>query len=146
MQINLTPAAAYTLVTSITHTHSYTQRTHSTSMPCDAWIHGRPRHILISTAKPVLATICTPPKHQTSNRCMHLPHAATQTCKGTGVQVMIRPLGPGMVQQMQSRCSACGGAGSAVPPSDTCGGCKGKGLVPEKKTFEITIEPGMKQV
>lgn len=69
-----------------------------------------------------------------------------QTCKGTGVQVMIRPLGPGMVQQIQQRCSNCTGSGSMVPPSDVCGQCKGKGLVPEKKTFEVTIEPGMKQV
>mmetsp|Transcript_501 Transcript_501/g.1268 ORF Transcript_501/g.1268 Transcript_501/m.1268 type:complete len:342 (-) Transcript_501:1015-2040(-) len=67
------------------------------------------------------------------------------TCKGTGVQVMIRPLGPGMVQQIQQRCSNCSGSGSMVPPSDVCGTCKGKGLVAEKKTFEVTIEPGMKQ-
>ncbi len=70
----------------------------------------------------------------------------SQTCKGTGVQVMIRPLGPGMVQQIQQRCSTCGGSGSVVPPNDLCGTCKGKGLVAEKKTFEVTIEPGMKQV
>eukprot|EP00983_Pelagomonas_calceolata_P066003 1148822-Pelagomonas_calceolata.AAC.2 len=68
------------------------------------------------------------------------------TCKGTGVQVMIRPLGPGMVQQIQQRCSNCSGSGSMVPPSDVCGTCKGKGLVAEKKTFEVTIEPGMKQL
>eukprot|EP00967_Tisochrysis_lutea_P151731 scaffold295674_cov21-Tisochrysis_lutea.AAC.1 len=59
---------------------------------------------------------------------------------------MIRPLGPGMVQQIQQRCSNCSGSGSMVPPSDVCGTCKGKGLVAEKKTFEVTIEPGMKQV
>lgn len=26
-----------------------------------------------------------------------------------------------------------------------CGKCRGKGLVAEKKTFEVTIEAGMKQ-
>lgn len=38
-----------------------------------------------------------------------------QTCRGTGVQVHIRPLGPGMVQQIQSRCSTCSGSGFSTP-------------------------------
>mmetsp|Transcript_5398 Transcript_5398/g.11894 ORF Transcript_5398/g.11894 Transcript_5398/m.11894 type:complete len:435 (+) Transcript_5398:126-1430(+) len=71
--------------------------------------------------------------------------AECATCRGTGVQVQIRPLGPGMVQQIQSRCSGCSGSGYSVPPSDQCTKCKGKGLISEKKTFEVHIEPGMKQ-
>ncbi|KAG2493478.1 hypothetical protein HYH03_008294 [Edaphochlamys debaryana] len=66
------------------------------------------------------------------------------TCQGTGVQVHLRPLGPGMMQQIQSRCSTCGGNGYATPPSDQCGSCKGKCLVADKKTFEVHIEQGMK--
>ena len=54
----------------------------------------------------------------------------------------LRPIGPGMVQQIQQRCSRCGGAGYACPPADKCGHCDGKGLAPEKKVFEVHIEPG----
>ena len=64
------------------------------------------------------------------------------TCRGSGVQVHIRPIGPGMVQQIQARCSECGGSGKSHPPSDRCGGCGGTCLVSEKKTFEVAVEPG----
>lgn len=40
------------------------------------------------------------------------------TCQGSGVQVHIRPLGPGMVQQIQARCSECSGSGHASVPSE----------------------------
>eukprot|EP00199_Chlamydomonas_sp_CCMP681_P000879 CAMPEP_0119104064 /NCGR_PEP_ID=MMETSP1180-20130426/2374_1 /TAXON_ID=3052 ORGANISM="Chlamydomonas cf sp, Strain CCMP681" /NCGR_SAMPLE_ID=MMETSP1180 /ASSEMBLY_ACC=CAM_ASM_000741 /LENGTH=447 /DNA_ID=CAMNT_0007088733 /DNA_START=11 /DNA_END=1354 /DNA_ORIENTATION=- len=66
-------------------------------------------------------------------------------CRGTGVVVQLRPLGPGMVQQIQSRCTNCSGTGYATPATDVCGKCAGKCLISEKKTFEINIEPGMKQ-
>lgn len=68
-----------------------------------------------------------------------------QPCRGTGVQVQIRPLGPGMVQQIQARCPSCQGSGFSCPPGDACTNCKGKCLIAEKKTFEVHIEPGMKQ-
>lgn len=67
------------------------------------------------------------------------------TCRGSGVQIQIRPLGPGMVQQIQSRCSTCSGTGYSTPPSDKCTVCNGKCLVQEKKTFEVHVEQGMKQ-
>eukprot|EP00775_Hariotina_reticulata_P012213 gene12213-12350_t len=66
------------------------------------------------------------------------------TCQGSGVQVQIRPIGPGMVQQIQSRCSNCQGNGYSSIPSDRCPSCTGNCLVSEKKTFEVPIEPGMK--
>jgi len=31
------------------------------------------------------------------------------SCRGTGVKITMRQLGPGMVQQMQSVCSDCSG-------------------------------------
>jgi hypothetical protein len=39
------------------------------------------------------------------------------TCHGTGVQVMIRPIGPGMVQQIQQACKDCSGNGFCAKPS-----------------------------
>lgn len=56
----------------------------------------------------------------------------------------MRPLGPGMVQQIQARCSPCSGSGYSTPPGDQCPSCKGKCLVSEKKTFEVHVEQGMK--
>lgn len=67
-----------------------------------------------------------------------------QKCRGSGVEVQIRPLGPGMVQQIQTRCSTCSGTGYATPTHDKCSTCSGKCLIPESKTFEVHIEQGMK--
>lgn len=64
------------------------------------------------------------------------------TCKGSGVEVKLRPLGPGMMQQIQQRCSECNGTGTYTPPSDRCPDCGGKGLVPDRKVFEVHVEPG----
>eukprot|EP01024_Parvocaulis_polyphysoides_P025994 TRINITY_DN2367_c0_g3_i7.p2 TRINITY_DN2367_c0_g3~~TRINITY_DN2367_c0_g3_i7.p2 ORF type:complete len:252 (-),score=35.74 TRINITY_DN2367_c0_g3_i7:864-1619(-) len=56
----------------------------------------------------------------------------------------MRSLGPGMVQQIQQVCPTCRGQGKSVPESDKCDNCSGKGLVQEKKVFEVPIEQGMK--
>lgn len=63
-------------------------------------------------------------------------------CHGSGVQVSMRPLGPGMMQQIQHPCAACGQTGFAIPPSDRCASCSGRGLTPEKKVFEVHIDRG----
>jgi len=34
-----------------------------------------------------------------------------RTCRGSGVKVTMRPLGPGMVQQVQAVCPDCSGEG-----------------------------------
>lgn len=65
-----------------------------------------------------------------------------ETCHGSGVEVKLRPIAPGMVQQIQVRCSNCGGGGYACPHSDRCGQCSGRGIAPEKKVFEVHVEPG----
>ncbi|PSC75824.1 molecular chaperone [Micractinium conductrix] len=65
-----------------------------------------------------------------------------ETCHGSGVEMKLRAIGPGMVQQIQQRCSRCGGGGYSCPASDRCHTCDGKGLAPEKKVFEVHVEPG----
>eukprot|EP01023_Acetabularia_acetabulum_P045968 TRINITY_DN4691_c0_g1_i1.p1 TRINITY_DN4691_c0_g1~~TRINITY_DN4691_c0_g1_i1.p1 ORF type:complete len:466 (-),score=78.28 TRINITY_DN4691_c0_g1_i1:575-1843(-) len=67
-----------------------------------------------------------------------------EDCNGQGVQIKMRQLGPGMVQQIQQVCPTCRGQGKSVPSSDKCDDCSGKGLVQEKKLFEVPIEQGMK--
>lgn len=67
-----------------------------------------------------------------------------KTCNGTGAVTHIRQLGPGMIQQVQSKCPTCDGLGEYVPPEDKCPKCNGKKYITEKKIFEVNIEPGMK--
>lgn len=66
------------------------------------------------------------------------------TCRGHGVVMRVRQLGPGMVQQMQAQCPDCGGAGKIIKPGDECRPCNGKGVVKEKKTLEVVVDKGMK--
>jgi DnaJ family protein A protein 2 len=65
-------------------------------------------------------------------------------CRGQGVKVIIRQIGPGMMQQMQTQCPTCKGEGSTIKPEDRCGGCKGSKVLQEKKILEVNIEKGMK--
>lgn len=65
-----------------------------------------------------------------------------ETCRGSGVEMKLQQLRPGMMQQFQQRCSRCGGGGRTCPPGDTCGHCGGKGMMSEKKVFEVHVEPG----
>lgn len=64
-------------------------------------------------------------------------------CKGTGMKVSIRQLGPGMIQQMQHPCNECKGTGETISDKDRCPQCKGEKVVQEKKVIEVHVEKGM---
>lgn len=66
-------------------------------------------------------------------------------CRGQGVQIRMQQLFPGMVQQVQVRCSACSGEGTQVKPSDLCQGCNGKSIIKERKILEVHVEAGQKK-
>jgi len=65
------------------------------------------------------------------------------SCRGQGVKVMLRQIGPGMVQQMQVQCDACDGQGEIIKAGDKCGACNGQKVNKVKKTLEVFIEKGM---
>lgn len=65
-------------------------------------------------------------------------------CNGRGVRVQLRQIGPGMVQQMQSACPSCRGAGRTMDEKDKCKSCKGQKVVKDRKVLEVNIEKGMK--
>jgi DnaJ family protein A protein 2 len=67
-----------------------------------------------------------------------------KTCEGRGIRIMIKQLGPGMIQQMQSICPDCQGKGEAIKEEDRCKECKGKKVTKEKKVLQVQVEPGMK--
>ncbi|KAG0304480.1 hypothetical protein BGZ98_005472 [Dissophora globulifera] len=66
------------------------------------------------------------------------------TCEGRGVKLVVRQVGPGMMQQMQVTCPTCDGDGETLRDKDKCKKCKGAKVVNEKKVMEIFIEKGMR--
>lgn len=65
-------------------------------------------------------------------------------CKGRGVRVVVRQMGPGMIQQMQSPCKECKATGKVIPAGQECNGCKGAKVKPSKKVLEVHIPKGVK--
>ena len=63
-------------------------------------------------------------KNKSAQECHH--------CNGTGMTMKIRQLAPGMVQQIQSKCSYCNGQGYIVD------------MITEKKIINVEIEKGMR--
>lgn len=65
-------------------------------------------------------------------------------CNGRGAKVMLRQIGPGMVQQMQVACQTCKGACKVMDEKDKCKSCKGKKVFKDRKVLEVNVEKGMK--
>jgi len=64
-------------------------------------------------------------------------------CHGAGMKIVSRQMGP-MIQQFQTVCPDCKGAGEIIPDSARCKECKGKKTVQVTKILELHIDPGMK--
>jgi DnaJ family protein A protein 2 len=86
--------------------------------------------------------ICTDCKGKGSSN----PNAVTKCseCRGQGVRVTLRQIGPGMVQQMQQTCPACQGSGEGIKDADKCKKCGGKKTCNERKVLEVHVERGMR--
>jgi DnaJ family protein A protein 2 len=65
-----------------------------------------------------------------------------EKCNGSGIETMMRPIGPGMMQQIQQHCRKCNGKKDTCPPSDMCLSCHGQKIVSHKKICEVNIQPG----
>ncbi|KAJ4436678.1 dnaJ homolog subfamily A member 1 [Periplaneta americana] len=65
------------------------------------------------------------------------------TCRGTGMQVQIQQLGPGMIQQIQSMCGECRGQGERINPKDRCKTCQGRKTIRDRKILEVHVDKGM---
>lgn len=66
------------------------------------------------------------------------------SCKGQGAKIIVRQIGPGMMQRMQVQCDECDGQGEIIPPGQRCTSCRGNKTRKEKKTLEVFVEKGMK--
>jgi len=67
-----------------------------------------------------------------------------KTCDGRGIRLVIKQLGPSMIQQMQTVCSDCGGKGEQIKEEDKCKECKGKKVIKEKKVLTVYVDKGMR--
>jgi DnaJ-related protein SCJ1 len=61
-------------------------------------------------------------------------------CKGHGVVIQKQMLAPGMYQQVQMQCHACGGRGKTIPHK--CPVCSGNRVVRKPATVSVTVERG----
>eukprot|EP00824_Muranothrix_gubernata_P022503 TRINITY_DN5461_c0_g1_i2.p1 TRINITY_DN5461_c0_g1~~TRINITY_DN5461_c0_g1_i2.p1 ORF type:complete len:306 (-),score=67.04 TRINITY_DN5461_c0_g1_i2:57-974(-) len=66
------------------------------------------------------------------------------SCRGQGVKMVVRQLGPAMIQQMQVTCPECKGEGEIIREKDRCKTCRGAKVVSEKKVLEVHIDKGMR--
>lgn len=65
-------------------------------------------------------------------------------CNGSGVDIKMRQIGPGMVQQIQQPCRECDQTGEKIKDKDRCRKCSGKKVIKDRKIIECHITPGMK--
>lgn len=65
------------------------------------------------------------------------------TCHGSGLQVQIQQLGPGMLQHLQTMCPDCKGQGERINPRDRCKYCNGRKTIRDRKILEVHVDPGM---
>lgn len=66
------------------------------------------------------------------------------SCNGNGVKMVVRQLGPNMIQQMQARCDSCGGTGENCRPQDRCRDCRGNKVYKKLHKFDVHVNKGTK--
>lgn len=65
-------------------------------------------------------------------------------CNGTGMDIRMRQIGPGMVQQIQQPCRQCNQTGEKIKEKDRCKTCNGKKVEKQRKILKCEIDKGMK--
>lgn len=66
------------------------------------------------------------------------------TCRGRGIRVIDRQIGPGMIQRMQVECNTCDGKGTVIPRGQRCTACRAAGIKKSSSVLSVHIERGMK--
>ena len=62
-------------------------------------------------------------------------------CRGLGVTVRMRQIGPGMVQQIRAHCGTCDGSG--VSFQARCTACSGSSVCSKEETLDIDVPVGV---
>lgn len=64
-------------------------------------------------------------------------------CKGRGIYMEVRQVGPGFIQQTQTTCPKCKGAGRTF--KSKCHVCQGKKILDDLETYRFTVEKGSEE-
>lgn len=98
---------------------------------------GTKRHLKLNRE-----VICKDCKGRGYSNSTPTPNIKCLDCRGQGMKVEIRQLGPGFIVQQQIVCNKCKGSGEYIDPSIQCIQCKGRKVCQEESLFEINIAPG----
>ncbi|KAF4633824.1 hypothetical protein G7Y89_g4290 [Cudoniella acicularis] len=96
--------------------------------------------VKFASTKNIICTSCT----GSGGKKGAEPHTCDR-CKGNGITVGLRQVGPGLVTQERMVCDTCSGNGKVFKEKDKCKRCKGKRTTSEKKVLEIFIPPGARE-
>lgn len=61
-------------------------------------------------------------------------------CQGHGIMIIKKQLAPGMFQQIQTRCDACGGKGKSI--KNKCPACQGNRVEKKATTVSVKVDRG----
>jgi len=64
-----------------------------------------------------------------------------EVCNGTGMIMKVVQMGPGMISQTQSPCSACNRKGTKIKPGEKCPGCNGNKIKSVTKKINVRLRP-----
>ena len=62
-------------------------------------------------------------------------------CNGSGIKIINRMIGPGMIQRLQTNCDTCNGSKKIC--STVCSECNGNKIKINDKEFILVVEPGL---
>jgi DnaJ family protein A protein 2 len=103
-------------------------------VPLEQFYTGHTRRIRVT--KNIICETCSGKGGQGVTTC--------PPCRGRGVRVVDRQIGPSMIQRMQMECDRCGGKGQVVPEGSKCMPCRATGIKKETKVLSVEITRGMK--
>lgn len=69
----------------------------------------------LSLKRPAKCDTCSGSGTKSGNK------STCDNCQGQGIETVMRQVGPGMITQMQRKCSKCKGAGKSIRPGEPHG-------------------------
>lgn len=66
------------------------------------------------------------------------------TCRGSGIETIVKQIAPGIIQQMDQMCRHCHGNGEIIAAKDRCKQCNGKKTLRDRSILEVHVEKGMR--
>nr|CAD7201752.1 unnamed protein product [Timema douglasi] len=137
--ISLRTVCHSTLLRSVGHSISLRVVCHSISL--HSVCHSISLHSVCHSISLETLRVCECHRKGSKSGASHTCRA----CRGSGIRVAYRQLGPGMSQQIQTRCGECSGEGEVINDKDRCTSCRGKKVQNQTKILEVHVDKGMKE-